>query len=110
MSWDDPFWWPHRVRIRPMLPGGGRGPRLSDSDAEVVAEVDDEFRLVRTADARETPSSARVTVPIDTHVPIRSAVTLWPGRAGIERTATVIAISRDENGDGLGSHLVLTLE
>ncbi|MDF2554132.1 MAG: hypothetical protein K0R60_27 [Microbacterium sp.] len=109
MTWGDSFWWPHKVRLRNLLPGGSRGPRLADTDRESIAEVDDSMRLVRTADNREVVSSARVTVPITQDVPLGSEVTLWPGRAA-ERRSTVIAISREENGEPLGSQLVLSLE
>lgn len=107
---DETFWWPHTVSVRRMLPGGGMGPRLApDLTTGVLAEVDDSQRLVRTADSREVVSSARVTVPLDTVAPLGSEVTIWPGRA-VERTAAVIATSYEDNGDGLSSQLVLTLE
>lgn len=106
----DAFWWPHRVLIRPMRPGGGRGPRLSDADpVESIAEVDDSQRMVRGIDAREVVSSARVTLPLNTTAPLGSEITLWPGRANT-RTAVVIASAYQDNGDGLDSQLVLTLE
>ncbi|WP_396645442.1 hypothetical protein [Microbacterium sp.] len=107
---DDAFWWPHLVRIRPLLRGAGMGPRLGDPATEpTAAEVDDEQRLVRRPDGVQVPSSARVTVPIDTIAPLGSEVTIWPGRAH-ERTAAVIAVSREDNGVDLPSQLVLTLE
>lgn len=109
MSWGGSFWWPHGVKVRPMLPGGGRGSRLADDAAEVVAEVDDSQRLVRGADRHEVMSSARVTVPLNTNAPLGSEVTLWPDTAN-ERTATVIATAHQDNGPPLGSQLVLTLE
>lgn len=109
MSWGDPFWWPHRVTIRPMRRGAGSGPRLGEPVEGVHAEVDDTFRMVRTTDAREVVSSGRVTVPIDTDAPLGSEVTLWPGKPHA-RTAAVIAVSREENGDDLGDQLVLSLE
>lgn len=109
MSWDNPFFWPHRVRIRPLHPGGGRGPRLGDLSGEIIAEVDDQQRLVRGADGVQVPSSARVTVPIDTTAPLGSEVTLWPGTSR-ERIAAVIAVSHENNGFPLGSQLVLSLQ
>ncbi|WP_374978099.1 hypothetical protein ACEYYH_10485 [Microbacterium trichothecenolyticum] len=110
MSWGDPFWWPHKVLIRPLLAGGGMGPRLATSTTEADAEVDDSQRMIRDADSVQVMSSARVTVPLDTVAPLGSEVTLWPGRAGVERTAAVIATAYQDNGDGLGSQLVLSLE
>jgi hypothetical protein len=108
MSWDDPFWWPHKVRVRRLLQGGSRGPRLDDENPEIKAEVLDGARMVRTADGREVVSSSRVTVPIDTDVPLGSEITVWPGRAR-ERTATVLAVSVEENEPPLASQLVLSL-
>lgn len=105
----DAFWWPHRVLVRPLLTGAGRGTRLAEEPAESIAEVDDSQRLVRGIDKREVISSARVTVPLNTNVPLGSEVTIWPGRAN-ERTAAVIASAYQDNGDGLDSQLVLTLE
>jgi hypothetical protein len=109
VSWDDPFWWPHRVTIRPLRAGAGAGPRLGEPVTDIPAEVDDTHRLVRTADGREVTSTGRVTVPIDTDAPLGSEVTVWPGRAA-ERTATVLVVSREENGAPLGDQLVLSLE
>lgn len=109
MTWAHPFFWPHRVRIRPVLPGGGRGPSLGELGPEIIAETDDEQRLVRGADGVEVPSSARVTVTLDTVAPLGSEVTIWPGTAR-ERTATVIAASYEDNGPPLGSQLVLSLQ
>lgn len=107
---DDAFWFPHQVKVRPMRAGAGMGPRLSTSDpADAVAEVDDTHRMIRNADGVQVVSSARVTVPLDTVAPLGSEITLWPGRPA-ERTAAVIAISREENGDDLPSQLVLSLE
>lgn len=108
MSWDDPFWFPHTVKIRDALAGGGRGPRLSETSRDSVAEVKDEKRLVRTADAREVVSSSTVTVPLTPDVAIGSEVTVWPGTAA-QRTGTVLAVGRDENDDPLPSFLTLSL-
>jgi hypothetical protein len=107
---DDEFWFPHQVRIRPMRKGAGMGPRLSSTDPPITrAEVDDSFRMIRGVDGVQVASSARVTVSVDVDAPLGSEVTLWPGRA-VERTAVVIAVSREENGDDLPSQLVLSLE
>jgi len=109
VSWDDPFFWPHRVSVRDAIPGGGMGPRFG-SPRELAAEVIDSHRLVRTADGREVVSSTRVTVPLDAGVPVGSEVTVWPGRANA-RKATVLVVSYEDNGDAdLGSQLVLSLE
>ncbi|MGX5772695.1 hypothetical protein ACWKWN_18285 [Microbacterium trichothecenolyticum] len=110
MSWGDSFWWPHKVLIRPLGGGGGMGPRLTPEPVESVAEVDDSQRMIRNADSVQVMSSARVTVPLDTVAPLGSEITLWPGRAGVERTSNVIATAYQDNGDGLGSQLVLSLE
>lgn len=109
MSWASPFFWPHQVQVRPLLPGGGRGPRLGELSNRIRAEVDDQQRLVRGADGVQVPSSARVTVPLDTVAPLGSEVTIWPG-TGRERTALVIATSYEDNGAPLGSQLVLSLQ
>lgn len=105
----DAFWFPHRVRIAPMRPGGGMGPRIGEIGDEIPAEIDDQQRLVRGADGVQKPSSARVTVALETIAPLGSEVTIWPGRPA-ERTAAVIATSYEDNGDDLPSQLVLTLQ
>lgn len=107
MSWDSAFWWPHKVRVRDLIPGAGAGPRLGN-EREVDAEVKDGHRLVRTPDGREVVSTSTVTVPIEANVPLGSQVTVWPGSVA-ERTAKVIEIGRDENPPPLGSHLILSL-
>ena len=111
MSWDDdPFFWPHKVLVRRLIPGGGRGPRLDDHTVELRAETIDQHRLVRTTDNREVVSSTRVTVPIGSGVTVGAQVTVWPGQAA-ERTALVLAVSHEENGDpDLGDQIVLSLE
>lgn len=103
------FWFPHEVRIAPMRKGAGMGPRPASPGAPIPAEVDDQQRLVRGADGVQVVSSARVTVALDTVAPLGSEVTIWPGRPA-ERTAAVIATSHEDNGDGLPSQLVLTLQ
>lgn len=109
MSWDNPFFWPHEVQVRPLLPGGGYGPRLGELGPRIRAEVADQQRLVRGVDGVQVPSSARVTVPIDTVAPLGSEVTIWPGTVRA-RTAAVIATSLEDNGAPLGSQLVLSLQ
>lgn len=112
MTWSNPFLWPDEVRIRPILPGAGRGPRrgeLTGNGAPIRAEVDDSQRLVRGVDGVQVPSSARVTVPIDTNAPLGSEVTIWPGTPR-ERVAVVIAVSYEKNPPPLGSQLVLSLQ
>ncbi len=109
MSWGDAFWWPHQVSIQSMSGGGGMSPRPGATRTGIRAEVRDEHRLVRTTDNREVVSSSTVTVPLDTNVRVGDLVTVWPGSPA-QRTAAVLAISRDENGDPLPSHLILSLE
>lgn len=105
----DDFWFPHEVRIRPLRGGGGMGPSLGNLSDPIPAEVIDEQRLIRDSNGAQVPSSARVTVALDTVVPLGSEITIWPGRA-YERTAAVIAAARQDNGDDLPSQLVLSLE
>jgi len=107
VSWDGPFWFPHTVKVRDSIASGGRGSRLGDP-RDVAAEVKDEHRLVRTADGREVVSSSTVTVPLEANVSVGSEVTVWPGSVA-ERTATVIAVGRDENDPPLPSQLILSL-
>ena len=108
MSWDGPFWFPHRVLVKDAIASGGRGPRLGDS-REIEAEVKDEQRLVRTPDGKQIVSSSTVTVPLEANVPVGSEVTVWPGSVA-ERTTTVLAVGRDENDPPLPSQLILSLE
>jgi hypothetical protein len=108
VSWQGAFWWPHKVLVRDMLPGGGMGPRLSASTREVDAEVKDGHRLVRTVDGREVVSTSTVTVPLVANVPLGSEVTVWPGTVAA-RTGLVVEIGRDENPPPLPSHLILSL-
>ncbi len=107
MSWGGAFWFPHRVMVRDAIVGGGMGPRLADA-REVVAEVKDGHRLVRTVDGREVVSTSTVTVPLEANIPVGSEVTVWPGSVA-ERTAKVVEVGRDENPPPLGSHLILAL-
>lgn len=108
MSWDGDFWFPHSVTVR--IASGSAG--MGSSHAAPVglrAEVKDEQRLVRASSGAEVVSSTTVTVPLDSGVTSGSLVTVWAGTAH-ERTSTVIAVQRDENGDPLGSHLILSLK
>lgn len=107
MRWGGAFWYPHKVMVRDAIAGGGMGPRLGAA-REVVAEVKDGHRLVRTADGREVVSSSTVTVPLEANVPLGSEVTVWPGSVA-ERKALVVEVGRDENPPPLGSHLILSL-
>ena len=108
MSWDDTFWYPHKVSVRNARPAGGMGTGYADART-VRAEVKDEQRLVRTSDGSEVVSSSSATVPIGEHVPVGSLVTVWPG-TNRQREAAVLAVSVDENGvDDLDSFLVLSL-
>ena len=109
MSWDDPFFYPHKVSIRNARPSGGMGTGYAAART-VRSEVKDEQRLVRTADGREVVSSSSVTVPVSEHVPVGSLVTVWPGTAR-EREAEVLAVAANENDiDDLDSFLVLSLK
>ncbi|MFP7833131.1 hypothetical protein [Marisediminicola sp. LYQ134] len=108
MKWDR-FFYPHTVSIQNYRRGGGMGSGFDDP-RDVAAEVRDEQRLVRNADGKEVVSSTQVTVPITETVPLQSKVTVWPGTAR-ERTAQVLAVGTDDNGDDidLDSFLVLSL-
>ena len=108
MSWDDPFFYPHKVSIRNSRPAGGMRTAYADA-RDARAEVKDEQRLVRTADGREVVSSSQVSVPIGEHVPVGSLVTVWPGTPR-EREAEVLAVGTNENEDDLDSFLVLSLK
>ena len=108
MSWDDPFWFPHKVTVRDLSASGGMGSSFG-SARELIAEVKDEQQLVRTADGAQAVSSSTVTVPLDSAVRAGSKVTVWPGTES-EREAVVLAVSRQENPPPLGSHLVLSLK
>lgn len=106
MSWDDPFWYPHTVKVRDAQ-SNGMGSSHGTA-REVRAEVRDEQRLVRTADGAEVLSSTQVTVPATENIALGSLVTVWPGKPG-EREATVLAVARAENDDDLDSFVVLAL-
>lgn len=108
MSWDDPFWFPHSVDARAYRGSGGRGPRHDDA-VPLRAEVLDKRELIRDAKGTEVVSSTRVTVPIDSDVPVGSLVTVWAGRPHA-REAEVLQVGIDENDPPLPSHLVLWLK
>jgi hypothetical protein len=109
VSWDDDFWYPHKVKIKNARRSGGMGTSY-DAAREVRAEVKDEQRLVRSSDGREIVSSSQVSVPIGEHVPVGSLVTVWPGSPR-EREAEVLAVAANENGDfDLDSFVVLSLK
>jgi hypothetical protein len=102
------FWFPHQVRVRPLLGAGGmhesHGPEVS-----AAAEVKDKTELIRDADGSQTVSSSQVTVPLDTVAPVGSFVTVWPGTPS-ERKSRVIATSRNENDPDLDSFQILYLK
>lgn len=108
MSWDDPFFWPHKVTVANDNGPTGMGSGYADP-RELVAEVKDQQRLVRTPDGSQAVSSTTVTVPIDSAVTAGALVTVWAGTVH-ERTSTVIAVERDEDEPPLPSHLILSLE
>lgn len=108
MSWPASFFFPHRITVRDYTAGAGDGPGYG-KPRDLIAEVKDEQRLVRTADGDEAVSSSTVTVPLDAEVAPGSMVTVWAGTSA-EREATVIAVARDENPRPLPSHLILSLE
>lgn len=107
MSWADPFWFPHTVRVRAYRAGGGMGPR-HEQPVTIAAEVIDKRELVRDANGNEVVSSSRVTVPLETDVTLGSLVTVWPATTAA-REATVLQLGRDENPPPLPSHLILWL-
>lgn len=106
MSWDDPFFYPHTVKVREVVTGG-LGTTVG-SPRDVACEVKDEQRLVRTSDGAEVVSSSQVTVASTEVIPLGSRVTVWPGQPG-ERDATVLAVGRNENDDDMDSFVVLWL-
>lgn len=107
MTWDDPFFYPHKVTVRDRVQGGGT--RTSYGAARrLSAEVKDEQRLVRDASGAEVVSSSQVTVPLSASVAVGALVTVWPDGDG-KREAQVLAVARNENDDELDSYLVLSL-
>lgn len=91
------FFYPHTVKVRDYVPGGGMGGG-HNSPRSLSAEVRDERRLIRDRDGAEVVSSSQVTVPLGSNVPLGSLVTVWPGTA-VEREAEVLQVGREENGD-----------
>lgn len=107
MTWDDPFFYPHKVQVRDRAGGGGMGGRYGAPRA-IAAEVKDEQKLVRNADGAEVVSSTQVTVPLAADVAVGSLVKVWPGKTS-ERESEVLAVGRSDNEDDLDSFLVLSL-
>lgn len=108
MSSLDDFFFPHSVTVRDRTLGGGMGGGFRHPRS-LRAEVKDQKRLVRDKNGAEVVSSTSVTVALDAEVPLGSEVTVWLGTAD-ERSAFVIATSRDDNGAPLMSHSILYLE
>jgi hypothetical protein len=107
-TWDA-FFYPHSVSVRDRLGSGSVGVRYGDPRS-LPAEVFDEQELVRDRDGQEVVSSTRVTVQLDTNVPVGSLVTVWSGTSA-QREAEVLSVARADNGDDdLESHLVLRLK
>lgn len=108
MSLFDRVFYPHTVQVQDAKGPTGMG-RGRAEPRTLRAEVNDKQQLVRAADGDETISSATVTVALDAGVTVGASVTVWAGTAH-ERTSTVIAVERDENGSPLPSHLILSLK
>lgn len=106
MSWPVEFFFPHRVWVEDET-GGAEGSAFG-KPRELIAEVKDEQRLVRSADGSEGVSSSTVTVPLDSDVAPGALVTVWRGTSA-ERQSTVMAVGREENPPPLASHLILSL-
>lgn len=109
MSFPQSFFFPNTVRVRDYLGAGGMGGGHGDPRI-LAAEVIDVQEIVRDATGQEVVSSTRVTVPLDSNVPLRSLVTVWSATAGAEREAEVLRIGRDENPAPLPSHQILWLK
>lgn len=107
-GWDDPFWFPDKVTVRASRGGGGNGPRHADV-LQLRAEVIDKTELIRDANGVETISTTRVTVPIDSDVPVGSLVTIRPGRPNA-REVLVLQVAIAEDAAPLPSHIVLWLK
>lgn len=107
MSWGA-FFYPHEVVVRDRVAGGGMGASYATART-VPCEVDDEQKLIRSADGAEVVSSSSVTIALPNHVPVGSLVTVWPGTPA-ERQSTVLAVARHENRPPLDSFLVLSLK
>lgn len=102
------FFFPDVVDVRDRVAGAGMGAGFGDS-RRLVSETLDVQQLVRGDDGQEVVSSSRVTVPLESNVPVGSLVTVWPGGSA-ERTAKVLRVGRDENPPPLPSHQILWLE
>lgn len=107
MSWSS-YFYPHRVRVRDALPGGGMGAGYAPA-RELSAEVRDKQTLVRDSNGAEVVSSSQVSLPLPEHVPVGSLVTVWPGLPQ-QREARVLASSLNPNDPPLDAYLLLSLE
>lgn len=108
MSWPADFFFPDVVDVEDRTAGAGMGSGRAPK-RRLASETIDVQELVRGDDGQEIVSSSRVTVPLDSNVPVGSLVTVWPGGTA-QRTARVLHIGRDENPPPLPSHLILWLE
>ena len=107
MAWDA-YFYPHTVKVRDKVLGGGLGPSYAAS-RDRSAEVKDTQTLVRDVDGAEVVSSTQVTLPLPEHVPLGSLVTVWPGTPR-EREGRVLAASANPNEPPLDAYLLLSLE
>lgn len=107
MTWND-FFYPHTVKVRNRIYGGGLGSGYAPS-RDLQAEVKDVQTLVRDADGAEVVSSAQVTIPLPEDVPLGSLVTVWPGTPR-QREARVLASAANPNDPPLDAYLLLSLE
>lgn len=107
MAWGA-FWYPHEVRVRNRILGGGLGPSF-EASRTLPAEVKDVQTLVRDADGAEVVSTSQVTLPLPEHVPLGSLVTVWPGESR-QREARVLAAAANPNDPPLDDYLLLSLE
>lgn len=94
----------HVVSVRPIIGGGGMGPRFGDP-VTMKAIVTDEQKLIRSADGSEIVSSSDVYVTA--HVKVGSLVTLWPGTPSA-RESSVVAVAKWEH-TRLPNYYVLSL-
>lgn len=106
----DDFFYPHRILVRDYQGRTGTGQSWGQA-RELIAEVNDEQKLVRDASGAEVVSSTQVTVPLDAGVTVRSYVNAWPD-VEPAREAEVIAVERNDNtrDPDLDSFLVLSLK
>lgn len=107
MSWDG-FFFPDTVRVRDFRPGGSLGGGYAEPRS-LSSETIDVQEIVRNASGQEVVSSTRVTVPIESSVPLGSLVTVWPGTVQ-EREAEVLRVGHDKNPPPLPSHQILWLK